>query len=309
MDKWLGEIFHMDGLGASVEATVKDRLGKVKAAIREAVSVVEDFRMQMVGGPMAAFDLWEAAILPALLYNSETWVEISNETVEILDDTQNYFVRVLLQIPESTLKPSLLSETGLMSMKQRIWSRKLMFVNTLKNMSDRTLAKQILNEQVKRGWPGLARETRELCQALGLPDIIKERISKPKWENMVKKAVLESHEEELMAEVQSKRKLEGIIDEDMKRKDYFKQKSLEGTRMLFRIRTRMLDLKANFKNKPAFRKDGWVCDGCKKEVETSGHVMSCQAYELIREGKDLSTDRDLVQFFKEVMKIRMKEKK
>ena len=194
-------------------------------------------------------------------------------------------------------------------MKQRIWSRKLMFVNTLKNMPDKTLAKQILNEQVKRGWPGLARETRELCQALGLPDIIKERISKPKWENMVKKAVLESHEEELTAEVQSKRKLEGIVDEDMKRKDYFKQKSLEDTRMLFRIRTRMLDLKANFKNKPAFRKDGWVCDGCKKEVETSGHVMSCQAYELIREGKDLSTDRDLVQFFKEVMKIRMKEKK
>ena len=47
-----------------MEATVKDSWGKVKAAIREAVSVVEDFRMQMVGGPMAAFDLWEAAVLP-----------------------------------------------------------------------------------------------------------------------------------------------------------------------------------------------------------------------------------------------------
>ena len=45
MDKWLGEVFHMDGLGASVEATVGKRLGKFKAAIREAVSVVEDFRM------------------------------------------------------------------------------------------------------------------------------------------------------------------------------------------------------------------------------------------------------------------------
>ena len=45
MDKWLGEVFHIDGLGASVEATVGKRLGKFKAAIREAVSVVEDFRM------------------------------------------------------------------------------------------------------------------------------------------------------------------------------------------------------------------------------------------------------------------------
>ena len=92
----------------------------------------------------------------------------------------------------------------------------------------------------------------------------------------------------------------------MKRKEYFKQKSLEDTRMLFRIRTRMIDLKANFKNKPTFRNDGWVCEGCRKEVETSGHVMSCQAYDLVRQGKDLSDDKDLVQFFKEVMKIRMK---
>ena len=73
MDKWLGEVFHMDGLGASVEATVKDRQGKVKAAIQEAV--VDDFRMQMVGGFMAAFDLWEAAVLPALMYNSETYYQ------------------------------------------------------------------------------------------------------------------------------------------------------------------------------------------------------------------------------------------
>ena len=71
----------------------------------------------------------------------------------------------------------------------------------------------------------------------------------------------------------------------MKRKDYFQQKSLEDTRLLFRIRTRMVDLKANLKNKPAFRKDGWICEGCHKETENNGHVMSCEAYKLIREGK------------------------
>jgi hypothetical protein len=102
MDKWLGEMFHRDGLGASVEATVNERMGKVKAAIREVVSVVEDFRMQMVGGSVAAFDLWEAAVLPALLYNSETWVDINQKTVDNLEKLQHYFVRVLLQVPEST---------------------------------------------------------------------------------------------------------------------------------------------------------------------------------------------------------------
>ena len=99
--------------------------------------------------------------------------------------------------------------------------------------------------------------------------------------------------------------LEGIKNENMKRKEYFKQKSLEETRMLFRIRTRMVDLKANFKNKPAFRKDGWLCEGCRREVETNCHVMSCQAYEHVRQGLDLGSDRDLVKLFKEVMRIRV----
>ena len=193
-------------------------------------------------------------------------------------------------------------------MKRRIWSRKLIFVNTLKNMPEQTLAKQIFNEQVRRGWPGLAREARELCQNLGLPDIVKEKIYKLKLENLVKKGVLENHEEELKKEVDSKSKLEGIKNEDMKRKEYFKQKSLEDTRMLFRIRTRMVELKANFKNKPAFRKDGWLCEGCQREVETNCHVMSCQAYEQVRQGLDLDSDKDLVQFFKKVMKIRMEKK-
>ena len=52
MDKWLGEMFHLDGLGSSVNATVEDRVGKVKAAAREIVSVTEDFIMQSIGGAM-----------------------------------------------------------------------------------------------------------------------------------------------------------------------------------------------------------------------------------------------------------------
>ena len=63
----------------------------------------------------------------------------------------------------------------------------LIFGNTLKNMQDGTHAKEIFNEQVKRGWPGLAKEATKICQDLELPNIIKERIGKRKWESMVKK--------------------------------------------------------------------------------------------------------------------------
>ena len=44
-------------------------------------------------------------------------------------------------------------------------------------------------------------------------------------------------------------------------------------------------------------------------METNGHVMNCIAYEHVRDGKDLTSDEDLVKFFKEVIKIRMQREK
>ena len=65
--------------------------------------------------------------------------------------------------------------------------------------------------------------------------------------------------------------------------------------MLFRIKTRIIDLKANFKRKPAYRSDGWKCEGCREEVEANSHVLICRAYNELRNGKDLKeSEKDLV---------------
>ena len=91
MDKYLGDILHTGhSLESSVLATIKDREGKVKAAMFEALAIVEDFRAQSVGGMQTALDLWKVAILPTLLYNSSTWTEMGKEAVERLEELQNF---------------------------------------------------------------------------------------------------------------------------------------------------------------------------------------------------------------------------
>ena len=84
VDKYLGDMIHTDGLAASVAATVKDRTGKVKAAMYKAAAIIEDYRMQAVGGLMGAWDLWNMAIIPSLLNNSGVWTEIDEKTVLVL---------------------------------------------------------------------------------------------------------------------------------------------------------------------------------------------------------------------------------
>ena len=177
--------------------------------------------------------------------------------------------------------------------------KKLIFVNCLKYMPDERLAKQIYSEQVRRSWPGLAREASELCLRLGLPNIVKEEIGCKKWETMVKIAPREFHERKLKEEVDTKTKLEDIKHENVKLKEYFRGKNLTDTRLMFRIRSRMIQLKANFKNIPSYKKDGWKCDGCELAVESNAHVVECVAYDNVRDGKDLNCDKDLFQYFKE----------
>ena len=160
-----------DGLDASIKATVVSRSGKVKAAIFEIKAIIEDLRMQSIGGLLCAIDIWELAIIPSLMFNSEMWVGISEESILQLESIQNLFLRTLLETPFSTPKPAMKWETGVLSMKTRIMQNKLVFINAIKHLDDDCLAKQIYDEQVYNKWPGLAKECSIFCSDLGLPDI------------------------------------------------------------------------------------------------------------------------------------------
>ena len=96
MEKYLGDMLSSGGLSDSVQATVLKRKGQVVSTILETKAVIEDCRSNVVGGITAGIEIWELAILPYLLNNSDTWVEISKATIDTLDDLQYMFYRYLL---------------------------------------------------------------------------------------------------------------------------------------------------------------------------------------------------------------------
>ena len=52
---------------------------RAEGAVREVSSVMEDFRMQAVGGMEGAWELWESGISKNILANFGTWVELKEE--------------------------------------------------------------------------------------------------------------------------------------------------------------------------------------------------------------------------------------
>ena len=156
-DKYLGDIIHSEGLDASVEATVEDRMGRITSATHEIKAIMDDYRIQAIGGMMGAWDLWNLAVIPSLLNNCSTWVGITSKMVDKLEAMQERYIRLLLEVPVSTPKVSLRAETGLLSIKHRIWFEKVNFILAIRKMKQ-GLAKEIYEEQLYNGWPGLAKE-------------------------------------------------------------------------------------------------------------------------------------------------------
>ena len=130
------------------------------------------------------------------------------------------------------------------------------------------------------------------------------------------------------------------VNEKFEMKDYFKKLSVQESRLCFKIHNFLTPtVKLNFKNEKKFKALNWLCEDCLTE-ETTGSVSSssepgrerervtvansdgtlrhlrgyrdsqqhlthqCNANEDIRRGKTLTDDKDLVQFFKELIEKR-----
>ena len=48
-----------------------------------------------------------------------------------------------------------------------------------------SLARQVYEQQLALGWPGLAKEVSDICQTVGLPDVNYYRVKKKKVQEMI----------------------------------------------------------------------------------------------------------------------------
>ena len=306
-DKYLGDILNEGGLRKCVEATISDRYGKAFNALKEIGAVINDYRINTIGGLKAGIEIFEMAVIPSVLNNADTWVDIDNASIKRLEDLQNCMFKNLLAVPHSVPSPSLRFELGSISMEQRIDQKKLNLIFHLQNLPTSSLAKEIYELQKSYNLPGLLQECRNLIIKYNLPDIIDEpsKLSKLQWKNMVKRNIWEYSEKEIKLQFGSFSKLRDgpLMNENLKMKAYVKEMSLRDARTMFRIKTFMTKAKMNMKSNPKFANELWRCDDCKK-MDSQSHIMWCPTYAPLREGKSIDNDQDLVKYFQLVFKLR-----
>ena len=308
-DKYLGDLISSEGLASSVHATIMDRFSRVHTGMVETRAIVEDCRSQVVGGITSGLEIWEATHIPSLLNNCETWILMSEKSVEVLEELQNTFYRMLLSVPKSTPVPSLAWDMGAWKMKYRVIMKKLLFLHHLKRLDDSTLANQVLMVQYRLQLPGLVAECMQYIQTYKLPNIMKVEMSESEWKTHVKSCIRDANAKELKTEMSKYRKLDDseMLNETFERKPYLRQLNLESARTKFKFRTKMTRfVKMNYSSSVEYTEDMWRCDSCRTKICTQSHVLWCSAYSSLREEKDLNKDEDLCNYLREVHKIRQK---
>ena len=162
--KHLGDYINEGGNEASIMATIAHRRGQVKRCIFEVGAVLNDIRMQTIGGITSGLVIWNMAIIPYLLNNSEVWVDSDKTCIDELEKLQTLFLSVLLAVPVSCARPALAWDTQTLSMENRVAQRKLNFVCHVKRLGEDSLAKQVYQEQIKHEWPGWTLKSRSYAK-------------------------------------------------------------------------------------------------------------------------------------------------
>ena len=171
------------------------------------------------------------------------------------------------------------------------------------------MSRQVYEESRTRGWPGLGEEVTDICKEIGIPDVNREVVSK----SVIKEAIWKHQYADIKKELSTSKKLKDIKDDDFSEvQEYFKGKSVENTRMAFKVRCQMVaDIPANFKNKYKKKEEGLECSYCAEKKEMSqGHCLECPAWSELRIGLDVTNIMDLVVFFRRLLteRARMEEK-
>ena len=115
-------------------------------------------------------------------------------------------------------KSSLQAAFGLVSMKFRVMEAKVLLVLAIRSQEEGGLAREILEEQLAMGFPGLGQEVRQICVELGLPDDTRMDVQK----EQVREAIQLNSLKELKAEMTGKIKIKELAMCDLRQpQSYF----------------------------------------------------------------------------------------
>ena len=279
--KYLGHILSPN---LSFKDDLRHKKGLVEAALATCMAVASDEILHHIRVD-TLLQLYNACIVPIILYGTEVWTHTS---LDVLEQLQHKCLKRLMKLPTSTPKAATLIETGILPIKILVHRKQMSFHHKLKN-SPESLAGRVLEQQeaaqpVSHSWSTHLQET---LRRYNLQ--INEELSQEQWKSAIRKPSQIVGVEEVNEAATGLSKLARLVQSkrQMKREEYLSSLPHYHARLIFKARCRMLNLRNNFRN----GKTSILCELCGEETEDDDHIIDrCSELQALRNAGGFSRD-------------------
>ena len=264
-----------------------DHISRVKQkafAIYNTISAIAQDQIMSKIQVKSLIHMYSRCLLPAILYNAETWLPTKEEFKE-LDKIQLILLRKIIKAPNSTPITALYLELGILPLHYQIKQRQLMYIWKVAN--SKNISHNILRNNVTQCSKWFQYITKIASNFELNVDICElQKIKKIQWKKITNAAIQKSAREVFREDANKKSKLTRLLYRVQKKNlpGYMEQLPRDLAAAIFRIRTRTTNVRDNQTN------DAPVCKHCKKGLESDKHMFRhCEKFITLRE-KYLITD-------------------
>ena len=223
--------------------------------------------------------LLETSVKQTLLFNTESWVNVTPNEMELIDKNHYEVLRKTFEQKEHVPYYGLLAETGYWPFSYVVIYKRLMFFHHLIHSDERRIVRRVVTNQMKmeekkNNWYESVKEWLERLEMTSEEEEIQD-ISKSMWKKELKEKLGEIVAEEVNKKRQEMTKLRFTMGHETQ--EYIKMCRMTKVKSIMKMRLNMIDVKANFKGMYQDK----MCAACKMELETTEHVIQCLEYKRI----------------------------
>ena len=265
--KYLGDIISDDN---KYDENIEDRKTSINGILAEIRSIMNEAQEDIE--ITAAKQYYEGIVMAKLLYNCETWTNLTSGNLQELEKIQNNAIKRLLRIPFSTPSMGLLHELKLPTVKARIAIKKLMYFHKLLKNKE-SLAYLVLKEQENLPSNNFLKEIKEMLENYNITNNTDEieSMTKRSWKNIVLKAVKTIDQEAIKNWCQNSSKCKNLTDG---KTNYIEEIDSPRAKIILMEKLNMTNVKSNYHG--SYNPDDKLqCSLCNQEEETTYHLLQC----------------------------------
>ena len=219
--------------------------------------------------------MYHSYFLPALIFNCQSWTNISTKDMSKLRTLQLKFLKRTLRVPQATANSFVFLETGIIPIDHEIWRRQFTFLHHILTLEEndpvKVMYKQMLSLPGERNWANKISHLKQVYD-ISLSDNEICEMDVEKFKTIVNTKIRAAVFIELVIDCSAKSKTNQLQYKSFEQQKYLTAFPSTVTYNLVRIRCSMLN---TIHDRPYLHPGVKKCRVCNFGDESLRHIMNC----------------------------------